>query len=102
MQKTEWNNQSCCGISERAVVMVKQGIDRILLWDCFNSVRPGKLVGAHEMIDGDKCRAILKENLLEGGYDETGPEVHLLKEDNSKHIARLTTQSLRLMHTNVS
>ena len=76
---------------ENTIPTVKHGGGSIILWGCFSSAGPGKLVRIEGMMDGSKFRDILEGTLFQSSRDLRLGQRFTFKQDNdSKHTAKAT------------
>uniref|UniRef100_A0A669BVS3 Tc1-like transposase DDE domain-containing protein n=1 Tax=Oreochromis niloticus TaxID=8128 RepID=A0A669BVS3_ORENI len=84
-----WRKTNTAHHSEHTIPTVKYGGGSIMLWGCFSSAGPGKLVRVEGKMDGAKYRAILEENLLESAKDlRLGRRFTFQQDNDPKHKAR--------------
>ncbi|CAJ0952378.1 unnamed protein product [Ranitomeya imitator] len=81
---------------------VKHGGGNIMLWGCFSAKGPGRLIRAHERMNGAMYLEILSANLLPSARPLKMKRGWVFKHDNDpKHTARATKEWLRKKHFKV-
>ena len=72
---------------------VKHGCGSVMLWGCFAAAGTGKLAKIEGIMNGDKYRQILEDNLLSSVRDlKLGRHFRFQQDNDPKHMAKVTTE----------
>ena len=81
---------------DKTVPTVKHGRGSVMLWGCFAAAGTGRLVKIDGIMNGEKYREILEENLLTSASDLKLRRNFKFQQDNDpKHTARATSEWFR-------